>query len=71
MIYYTKHAKERMILRRITEEMVKKAFLEPDDIGTGYDGKSLVFKKFKNKIIKIVFINKKSSKIIISIIWKN
>jgi len=71
MIYYTKHAKERMLLRGITEDMVKNSFLKPDEIGTGYEGKSLIFKKFKNGVIKVVFINKKSSKVIISVIWKS
>ena len=71
MVYYTKHAKERMLLRGITEDMVKNAFLKPDEIGMGYEDKSLIFKKFKNGVIKVVFINKKSSKVIISVIWKS
>ena len=70
MIYYTGHAKERMILRGITEKMVRIALLKPDKIGTGYDGRKLVFKKFEKGIIKVVFINKKSSQIIISVIWE-
>ena len=69
MIYYTVHAQARMIFRGITEKMVKNALTKPDKIGFGYDGKSLVFKKFGKKIMKIVFINKKSSHIIISVIW--
>ena len=70
MIYYTVHAKERMSLRGITHDMVKNALRRPDKIGTGYDGKSLVFKKFGRKIIKIVFIKKKTSYIIVSVIWE-
>jgi len=70
MIYYTVHAKARMIFRGITEEMVKSALLKPDRIGIGYDGKNLVFKKFSKGIVKIVFINKKSSQVIVSVIWE-
>lgn len=70
MIYYTEHAKQRMILRSITEEMVKNTLLKPDKIGVGYQGKSLAFKKFNKGTIKVVFINKKSSQIVVSVIWE-
>ena len=71
MIYYTGHAKERMILRGITHEMVKNALVKPDKVDIGYEGRDLVFKKFNRGIIKIVFIKKKSSYIIISVIWED
>ncbi|MFA4975809.1 MAG: DUF4258 domain-containing protein [Candidatus Paceibacterota bacterium] len=70
MIYYTVHAKARMIFRGITEEMVKSTLLKPDKIDIGYEGKNLVFKKFNKGIVKIVFINKKSSQVIVSVIWE-
>ena len=70
MIYYTDHARARMVFRGITEEMVKSALAKPDKIGIGYEGKSLVFKKFRRGIIKVVFIKKKSSRVIISVIWE-
>lgn len=70
MIYYTVHARARMIFRGITEEMVKNALIKPDKIGTGYSGKSLVFKKFNKGIAKVVFLKKKSSTVIISVIWE-
>jgi len=69
MIYYTVHAKVRMIFRGITEEMVKSSLLNPDKVGFGYDSKSLVFKKFDKGIVKIVFVRKKNSVIIVSVIW--
>ena len=69
MIYYTGHAKERMLLRGITEDMVRKALTHPDKIGMGYGGKDLVFKKFLKGIIKIVFIKRKNTYLIISVIW--
>ena len=69
MIYYTVHAKARMIFRGIAEEMVRTALVKPDKVGFGYDGKSLVFKKFGKKIMKVVFVNKKSFQVIVSVIW--
>ena len=59
-----------MILRGITEEMVKDALLKPDNVGLGYQGKSLIFKRFNRLIIKVVFIKKKNSKVIVSVIWE-
>ena len=70
MIYYTGHAKARMLLRGITEAMVKNALLKPDKVGFGYQGRNLVFKKFNKGIVKIVFVNKKSSQVIVSVIWE-
>ncbi|MES2059919.1 MAG: DUF4258 domain-containing protein [Patescibacteria group bacterium] len=69
MIYYTGHAKERMILRGITENMIRNALLVPDKVGAGYESRNLVFKKFPKGVIKIVFIKKKRAYIIISAIW--
>ena len=69
MIYYTGHAKERMLLRGITEAMVRKALAYPDTVGMGYDERNLVFKKFSKGVIKIVFLKRKNSHIIISVIW--
>ena len=69
MIYYTVHAKARMIFRGITEEMIKTALAKPDKVGFGHNGKSLVFKKFGKRVMKVVFVNKKSSQVIVSIIW--
>ncbi len=57
-------------MRGITEEMVKNALLKPDRIDIGYQGRNLVFKKFGKGTIKIVFIKKKSSEVIVSVIWE-
>jgi hypothetical protein len=70
MIYYTVHAKERMIFRGITEEMLKAALSQPDRIGIGHHERNLVFKKFSKGIVKVVFIKKKNSVVIISVIWE-
>ena len=59
-----------MALRNITEKMVEDAILNPDKTGVGYEGKNLVFKKSNKGIIKIVFVRKKSSYVIVSVIWE-
>lgn len=69
MIYYTGHAKKRMLLRGITVDMIKRALSSPDEVGIGYENRNLAFKKFPRGVIKIVFIRKKHSYIVISAIW--
>ena len=70
MIYYTGHAKGRMLLRGISVGMVKSALVKPDKIGFGYNSKSLVFKKFPKGIIKVVFVRKKAHYLVVSVIWE-
>lgn len=46
-IILTDHARERMVVRKITEKMLKEALVGPDGEGTGYQNRFLVFKSFK------------------------
>ncbi len=69
-VIFTNHARQRMKLRGITLAMVKIAIKNPDNIGFGYGMKSLVFKKFNGKTIKVVFVQKKDTRVIISVIWE-
>ena len=50
--------------------MVKNTLIKPDNVGFGYNGKSLAFKKFPKGMIKVVFIKKKTSYVIVSVIWE-
>jgi len=68
-VIFTDHAKERMKLRVISESIVRGALINPDSLEVGYDGKSLVFKKVKKGVIKVVFTQIKDTYIIISVIW--
>jgi len=58
-----------MTLRKITEAMLKASLIDPDEIAYGYFGRSIVFKKFIQGVIKVVFIKEKNKQIIISVIW--
>jgi len=69
VIYYTLHARERMLLRGITEEMLTQGLANPDTVGIGYDSRNLAFKRFPRGVIKTVFIKRKNHHIIISVIW--
>ena len=70
-IFLTDHTKERMVLRKITEKMIKEAVTDPDSNGEGYQGRLLVFKAFKTGVIKVVYTKEKDFYIIISVIWES
>lgn len=70
-IILTDHTKERMVLRKITEKMVKEAVTAPDSEGLGYQNRSLVFKSFSAGMVKVVYAKEKDFYIIISVIWES
>lgn len=45
-IIITDHAKERMMVRKITEKMIEAAITKPDRSGMGYQKRLLSFKLF-------------------------
>jgi hypothetical protein len=53
-IVYTAHARQRMAVRGITEEMVRRAVEEPDATGTGYQARSLAYRRFPRGRAKVV-----------------
>ncbi len=66
-IIYTDHARERMLVRGISEKMVEEALMSPDERGEERDRK-IVFKTFDTGTIKIVYVQEKLV-IIITTIW--
>ncbi|MBI5306403.1 DUF4258 domain-containing protein [Candidatus Wolfebacteria bacterium] len=54
-IIITDHAKERMVLRKITKGMIETALTSPDRSGIGYQNKLLSFKLFGNRMLKVVY----------------
>ena len=69
-VILTNHAKERMVVRKITEKMVKEALANPDNQGVGYQNRFLVFKSFGAGVVKVVCAKEKNSYIVISAIWE-
>lgn len=69
-IIFTDHAKERMLLRGITEKMVKQTIAKPETKDKGYKNRLLFFKSFEHGTIKTVCVEKNNFYIIISVIWE-
>ncbi|MEO0093793.1 MAG: DUF4258 domain-containing protein [candidate division WOR-3 bacterium] len=68
-IIYTHHAKMRLEIRGITEEMVAKTLSEPDEAGKGYKNRNLVFRTFPQGRIKVVYKVENEEIVIISVMW--
>ena len=69
LIIYTDHALGRMSLRGITQEMVRDTLANPEQTGTGYSTRLLVYKSFGDRRIKAVYTKEDESFVIISVIW--
>lgn len=55
MIKYTRHAKNRMRLHRITEAEIESAINNPDFIEPSPEGKLNVWKKVSEKYLRVTF----------------
>jgi len=64
-IIFTKHAKIRMLQRKISEEEIKSAIQSPDKVEESFKGRPTIRKKFSKGVLEIVY--KESPKEIITI----
>ncbi len=55
-IIISKHAKERIKRYNLTEELVKTAIIQHDEIVEGYEGTSIAHKLFSKHILRVVYI---------------
>jgi hypothetical protein len=69
-IVYTVHARQRMALRNITDEMVCQALKMPDERGIGYRGRSLAYRRFPQGRIKVVYAEEQDRIVVITAMWE-
>lgn len=70
-IIYTAHAKQRMILRGISDDMVRQALETPDERTTGYLNRSIVYRRFSQGRVKVVFVEEESRIVVITVMWED
>lgn len=70
-ITYTAHARQRMALRGITDEMVRKAVKQPDATATGYESRSLAYRRFSEGRIKVVYGEEAGEIVVITAMWED
>ena len=64
-IIISKHAKERVEIYKLTEEMVKDALKNPDEIVEGYEGQKIAHKLLNDHILRVIYIkDNKNTKVI-------
>ena len=69
-IVYTVHARQRMVLRGITDEMVRQALEMPDERDTGYRDRSLAYRRFPQGCIKVVYVKEQGQMVVITVMWE-
>ncbi len=69
--HFTYHARLRMGLRGISEDMIEQAVSNPDWTGAGYQGRLLAYKLFPGRgTMKVVFARRNGVAVIITAIWE-
>ena len=64
-VIISKHAKERIETYKLTEELVKNALKNPDEIVEGYEGQKIAHKLINNHLLRIIYIkDNKNTKVI-------
>ena len=69
-IVYTAHARQRMVLRGITDAMVRQALEMADDQGVGYRDRSLVYRRFPQGRIKVVYAEEQGRVVVVTVMWE-
>lgn len=54
-IIYTRHARQRMRQRKVTEEQVEETLAEPDEIEPGDNGGDIAIRRYGAREVRIVF----------------
>ncbi len=61
------HAKDRMAVYNVSEEMVKAALEKPDNIVEGYSGRKIAQKKLNGYVLRVIYEEKNSIKIVVTV----
>jgi hypothetical protein len=69
-IRFTHHARERMKLRKIADDMVQETVLHPEEVSIGYHNRKLAYRTFERGVLKVVYSETPSAIVIISTIWE-
>jgi hypothetical protein len=69
-IALTHHAKERMIFRKVTLDMIEETIFTPDSSEPAHPGRRLAFKWFDGRLLKVVYKVEGGDHVIISVIWE-
>ena len=70
VITYSAHARQRMAMRDITEEMVRRTLDSPDELGVGYRSRSLAYRRFPQGTVKVVYVMAQQTAAVITVMWE-
>ncbi|OIO37282.1 MAG: hypothetical protein AUJ76_00735 [Candidatus Omnitrophica bacterium CG1_02_41_171] len=66
-IIISKHARSRMITYNFTEDLIKNAVLEPDEVVNGYGGTLIAQKLLNGYLLRVVYRKQKDEIKIITV----
>ncbi len=68
-IIYTKHAREMMNIRNISQSLVEKCVENPEDILSAREGKDIYLKNFGKNFLRVIGVKEQGSIIVITAHW--
>ncbi|MBI2891027.1 MAG: DUF4258 domain-containing protein [Nitrospirae bacterium] len=68
-LFLTQHARLRCRKRGISEEMIREAPTQPDRRGHGYQDRTLAYREFGNRVLKVVYVEENDGRVIITAMW--
>ncbi len=54
-IIFTRHARQRMKQRKVTEEQIQETLLNPDEIETGDNGGDMAIRRYGGREVRVVY----------------
>jgi hypothetical protein len=54
-IIYTRHARQRMRQRKVSEEQVEETLAEPDEIEAGDNGGNMAIRRYGGREVRVVY----------------
>ena len=68
---YTYHARLRMQLRRVSDEMVEQTVYDADTTAVGYEQREIALKLFPDRgTLKVVYARFGTAAVIVTVVWE-
>ena len=68
-LLYTRHAKDRIILRKIKEEWIAGAVARPDKLMDAHDGRVQAIKRINGDKISVIYKEEEGVIVVITVYW--
>lgn len=70
-IIYTHHARERMVLRRVSKGMVEETIFVPELVQQEQSGKFRALRQFPQGLLRVVYVVVGGDHLVVSTVWED